>query len=95
MGELTKKEHQFELELISNYMTYMSKLIASNIATIHKYYDDYPFSFEDVIRMSKDHFQFKKTKKQLFYKLIKKNLKNKYKIEIVSNEKDKLEIKKI
>lgn len=96
MEELRKKEEKLERELMANYIIYASQLIAKNIKCIYNCYgDDYLFSLDDIIRFSKDDYVMSKDENDLFYRLIKEHLRDKYRIEIVSINEEKLKIKEL
>lgn len=94
--DLTNRDDLLELDFVSNYIIYSAQLIASNINSIYKYYqNNYSFSFEEIVRMSKDEYILSSNNIKLLYDSIKLYLKQKYSIEIISNTKEKIKFRKI
>ena len=94
MKNIKEKEEQLELKFQSNYILYMSQLVASNAYSVYKCYEkDCKFSLDDVIRFSKDSLILQGKEKELFYNCIKDYLKEKYNCELISKENKKLELK--
>lgn len=96
MCELTDIEKQLELEFISNYITYASKQIASDIRSIYKYYsNDYSLSLERIIECSRDEYKLSNEDSKIFNKMIRDNLEVKYKLKIISKDNEKLKLEEL
>lgn len=93
---LIDKEKELELSFVSNYIVYTAQLIAGNINSIYKCYEnDYSLSYEDIIRMSKDEYILSNNENKLFHDKIKQCLKEKYSIEIISDAKENIKFRKL
>ena len=82
-----------EKEMRDNYIICRADLIAMNIKTVYKYFNNnHKYSYEEICNMTDDIIVLTDTEKKLLNRCVDKLLKKNYKLEIV--DKDKLVLKK-